>query len=322
MPRPAMSLRKGRDNAAGAAATTMHNDSIDLYDFRRARARSFLRTVWGMLSGRNTRLLAWDEVRDKLGLRGLIRRGVQTIPVDQIVGSVGRYGDFDNAFLPIRSELAERWRRINRAFYEDISLPPLTVYKVGEAYFVLDGNHRVSVAREHGVHFIDAEVLEAGTRVPVHADDFIDADHLEVLGEHARFLERTQLDRLRPQQNVRFTIGGACERLIEHIAVHRYFMGLEQQRDIHENEAVIDWYDDVYTPIVEAVREHDILEDFPGRTESDLYLWIIDHMHYLRENCQNCDVDADEATTSYVENFAAHSPLERVQKALAGMFGI
>jgi hypothetical protein len=295
----------------------MQNDSIDLQDFRRARARSFLRYVWGMLSGRDTRLLAWDEVRDKLGLRGLIRRGVQTIPVDQIVGSVGRYGDFDNTFLPIRPELAERWRRINRAFYEDVNLPPLTVYKVGDAYFVLDGNHRVSVAREHGVHFLDAEVFEAKARVPVHVEDFIDADHLDVLGEHAHFLERTRLDQLRPAQNVRFTIGGACDRLIEHIAVHRYFMGLEQKRDITEDEAVIDWYDNVYMPIIDAVREHDILTDFPGRTESDLYLWIIDHMHYLRENCHDCDVDADAAAASYVERFGPHSPLERMQRALA-----
>lgn len=300
----------------------MQSESIDLQDFRRARARSFLRHVWGMLSGRDTRLLAWDEVRDKLGLRGLIRRGIRTIPVDQIVGSVGRYGDFDNAFLPIRPELAERWRRINRAFYEDVNLPPLTVYKVGDAYFVLDGNHRVSVAREHGVHFLDAEVFEANTRVPVHVEDFIDADHLDVLGEQAHFLERTRLDQLRPAQNIRFTIGGACDRLIEHIAVHRYFMGLEQRRAISEDEAVIDWYDHVYAPIIEAVREHDILTDFPGRTESDLYLWIIDHMHYLRENCHDCDVDADAAAASYVERFSAHSPLERVQKALAGMLGI
>ena len=154
------------------------------------------------------------------------RRGVQTVRIDLIVGSVGRYKDFDNAFLPTKNTLVDRWRKINRAFYDDVSLPPVTLYKVGSVYFVLDGNHRVSVAREHGVVYLDAEVFEASTRVPLTAADVVDADNLEVLGDYAQFLERTHLDQLRPDQHIRFTIGGAYERLIEHIAVHRYFMGL------------------------------------------------------------------------------------------------
>ena len=295
----------------------MDYEPIDTQDFRRARSRSFLRGVWGLLSGHRTRLLAWDDVSDKLGLRGLIRRGVRTIPVDKIVGSVGRYGDFDGAFLPTSNALSERWRRINRAFYDDVNLPPVTVYMVGDGYFVLDGNHRVSVAREHGVHFLDAEVFEAVTRVPVHIEDFVDADHLEVLGEYSRFLERTQLDRLRPQQDIRFTIGGGYEQLIEHIAVHRYFMGIERRTDVTEDEAVIDWYDKVYMPVIDAVRKDHVLQDFPGRTESDLYLWIIDHLHYLRENCHDCDVDADDAAASYAARFGERSPLERMQRAIA-----
>lgn len=300
----------------------MENHPIDGQDFRRARARSFLRGMWGLLSGKNTQLMAWDDVRDKLGLRGLIRRGVQPVPVAKIVGSVGRYRDFDNAFLPVKNTLGDRWRKINRAFYDDVSLPPVTLYKVGDAYFVLDGNHRISVAREHNVEYLDAEVFEAATRVPLTVDDIVDADNLEVLGEYAQFLERTQLDQVRPEQNIRFTIGGAYDRLIEHIAVHRYFMGVEQKRPIGEDEAVRDWYDNVYMPVIEAVREDDILKDFPGRSESDLYLWIIDHQHYLRENCQDCDVDADTAAASYVEKYGEKSPLERVQHALSTMLGM
>ena len=183
--------------------------------------------------------------------------------VDHIVGSVGRYQDFDNAFLPVKNTLQDRWRKINRAFYDDVSLPPVTLYKVGEAYFVLDGNHRVSVAREHGVAFLDAEVFEASTRVPITVRDVVDADHLEVLGEYASFLDRTLLDQLRPGQDIRFTIGGAYERLIEHIAVHRYYMGLDLKRDIAEDEAVTDWYDNVYMPIIKAVREDGVLKEFP-----------------------------------------------------------
>jgi Domain of unknown function (DUF4032) len=287
----------------------------DQLDFRNARARSLMRSIWALISGRDTALMAWDEVRDKLKLRGLIYRGVQTVPLEKIIGSVGRYRDFDDEFMPTQNQSADRWRKVNRAFYEDISLPPVQLYKVGEVYFVLDGNHRVSVAHEHGATYIDAEVQEAVTRVNLTEQD-IDANNLEMLGEYGEFLQRTKLDRLRPEQNLRFSIGGAYARLLEHIAVHRYYMGLEQKRDIGEDEAVRDWYDNVYLPIVKAVREDKILEDFPGRTESDLYLWMIDHQHYLREQCEDCGVDAEKAVTDYVDKFGEKPVLKRVVDAV------
>ena len=290
------------------------NDAQDQMDFGRARTKHFLRSVWGALSGDNRKLMAWDEVRDKLKLRGMLARGIQTVPVDQIVGSVGRYQDFDDAFLPRTNALSSRWRKLNRAFYDEVGLPPVKLYKVGDVYFVLDGNHRVSVAREHGISFIDAEVTEAVTRVPVTADD-IDANTLFILGEYGEFLERTRLDALRPGQNIRFSIGGGYARLIEHIAVHRYFMGLELKRDITEDEAVIDWYDNVYLPVVRAIREQDILKHFPRRTEADLYLWVSDHYHYLKEACE-CEVSPDEAAADYGALFGARSPIEKVQGAL------
>jgi hypothetical protein len=290
----------------------------DNSDFRWARSKSFLRQAWALVRGQNTELMAWDDVRDNLKLRGFIRRGVQTVPVDQIVGSVGRYRDFDDAFLPRQDTSSTRWRKINRAFYDDVSLPPVNLYKVGDVYFVLDGNHRISVAKEHGVKFIDADVQEAVTPVNLTHDD-IDADTLVLLGEYAEFLERTHLDVLRPEQNIRFSIGGGYGRLIEHIAVHRYFMGLDLKRDVSEDEAVIDWYDNVYMPIVEAIRADDILHDFPHRTEADLYLWIIDHKHYLKEEC-GCDVPAEEAAHDYVEHYAEKPALKRIG-AVFGVLG-
>jgi hypothetical protein len=192
-------------------------------------------------------------------------------------------------------------------------------------YFVLDGNHRVSVAREHGVAFIDAEVHEAHVRVNVTAND-LNADTLELLGEYDDFLHRTRLHHLRPDQNLRFTIGGAYPRLLEHIAMHRYYMGLEQQRDILEDEAVANWYDNVYLPIVQAVRDQNMLEIFPGRTEADLYLWVIDHKHYLeeqQEECDDCDdVTPSEAAADYAEKYAPPPPptlVERVTGAVGGI---
>ena len=269
-------------------------------DFHIARRKAFWREVFSFLGGRSNRLLSWREVCDKLGVRGQIYRGMQTIPVDRIIGSVGRYLDFDRAFLPTQGVTADRWRSIARAHYDDVSLPPVKLYKIGDAFFVLDGNHRVSVARERGAAFVDAEVIEAVARVPVTAQ--MDAGDLEIKGEYTRFLEQTRLDELRPDQQIEFTIGGGYEQLLEHIAVHRYFMGLEQQRFIHEDEAVCDWYDEVYAPLVRIIRDQHVLADFPHRTEADLYLWIMDHQHFLRERF-GPEVGTERATEHFVDHY-------------------
>jgi len=281
-------------------------------DFDTARRRAFWNEIGSFLSGRSNRLLSWDEVRDKLGVRGQVYSGIEAVPLDKIIGSVGRYRDFDRVFLPAHDRTADRWRSIARAHYDEVNLPPVKLYRVGEAYFVLDGNHRVSVVREQGIAFVDAEVIEVVTSVPVTAD--LDADDLEIKGEYARFLERTWLDKLRPEQNIEFTIGGGYERLLEHIAVHRYFMGLEQQRFVSEDEAVCDWYDSLYMVLARIIREKDILGDFPGRTEADLYLWIMDHQHYLREQF-GPGVGTEQAAEHFADHYTTR-PIKRMLRAV------
>jgi hypothetical protein len=248
-------------------------------DFQRARFKAFINRLLGTLYGRPTTLLSYDEIKEKLRIGGPIYRGVQTVRVDQIAGSLNRYHEFDRVFLPASDKLAERWQSVNRAFYEEISLPPVVLYKVGDVYFVVDGHHRVSVAREQGQIYIEAEVRECATRVNITPD--IRLEDLEILGSKVNFLERTGLDDLRPEANIKVTIPDGFERMLEHIAVHRYFMGLDWKRDISEEEAVTHWYDNVYMPIVNVIRETGVLKDFPGRTEADLYLWALDHQHYL-----------------------------------------
>lgn len=174
------------------------------------------------------------------------------------------------------------------------------------------------MARERGVEFIDAEVVEVQTRVPLTAG--LNADDLEIKGEYARFLERTRLDELEPDQAIEFTIGGGYERLLEHITVHRYFMGLEQGRSISEDEATRNWYRSLYLPMVAVIREKNILEDFPGRTDADLYLWIMDHQHYLREQF-GPGVGAEAAAQHYAEHYATRLTkriLRAVQDMVAG----
>jgi hypothetical protein len=261
--------------------------------------QSFFNMLRAALSGQRQRLLAFDEVREKLHLGGPVYRGLQSVPLDKIIGSVNRYRDFDHLFLPTQSHTEDRWRRINRAWYEEIDLPPVMLYKVREVYFVVDGNHRVSVARDRGQQFIDAEVREVESRVPVTAG--MQPDDLERLGERVEFLERTQLDRWYPEAVIKPTVLGGYERLLEHIAVHRYFMGIDQGRSISEEEAVRHWYETLYLPVVQVVERSEVLEELPGRTATDFYLWTMDHLHFLRSQEGGAEAGPGQAAQDLIE---------------------
>jgi len=270
--------------------------------FAVARTKALFRQLVAFLTGQPNRLLAFGEVSGKLRIGGPIYRGVQTVRLDQIIGSVQRYHDFDRAFLPVQSHTASRWIRVNRAWYEDVSLPPVLLYQVGEVYFVVDGHHRVSVAREQGQEYIDAEVRACQVKVPVTPD--LRPEDLEFLGAKVEFLERTSLDKLRPATQIDTTILGGYERMLEHIAVHRYFMGLDFKRDISEAEAVEHWYDRVYLTVVNVIRDSGLLAAFPGKTEADFYLWVMDHRHYLVEQGEADLVEPGKAAEEFVTRFS------------------
>jgi hypothetical protein len=137
-------------------------------DFSRARRKAFLRRIGNRLRKDPDpgRLPCFEETERRLGAQGGIRLGRRTVPTERIAGSVGRCSDFDEAFLPIRAGAEERWKRIDRIFHRGEELPPVSLYEIGGSYFVLDGNHRVSVYRYHGVEWIDAEVTRFYTRLP------------------------------------------------------------------------------------------------------------------------------------------------------------
>lgn len=267
-------------------------------DFHRARDRAALRELLARLTGDSVQLLSYDEVRKSLRLQGGIERGLRDIPLDAIVGSVGRYSDFTRDFLPRRDVEPERWARVKLAGSSLIGLPPIDVYQIGDVYFVIDGNHRVSVARQEGAKTIQAYVTEVQTRVPITPD--IRPDDLILKAEYTVFLEQTQLDRLRPEVDLDVSIPGQYPILLEHIQIHQYFMGLDWQRDISYQEAVEHWYDTVYLPVVEMIRARGVLRHFPGRTEADLYLWLAEHRAQLE----------DELGGSIRPEYAAHLLVE------------
>ena len=129
-------------------------------DFGRARRRAFIGRVVARLRRECSRLLAFDEVGEGGLAHNRRRLGLREVEVSKIVGSVGRHDAFDRGFMPTKASLAERWKRVDRAFHCGLDLPAVRLYKIGESYFVEDGNHRVSVARYQRVETIEADVTE------------------------------------------------------------------------------------------------------------------------------------------------------------------
>ncbi len=271
-------------------------------DFERARFKAFLNDLVAGLSRRPNWLLAFEEVQRAIPIKGQSYRGMHNVPVASIVGSVDRYHDFNRAFLPTQTRTRSRWESVDRANLSDVILPPVQLYKVGDVYFVKDGNHRVSVARERGAEFIDAEVIELTTAVPLTPDT--DPRDLLKMGEYARFLSATQLDELRPGVHIDFSSLGRYDDLLEHISAHRWYMGIEQNRPIEWQEAVLDWYDNIYLPLASIIERTGILKEFPGRTVGDLYLWIMDHRWYLREESGE-DIGMETAALRYTETYGS-----------------
>jgi len=259
------------------------NENEALNDFRAARQRAALEELLARLTGRSNALLSYEEIAQKLRLQARSERGIQVIPLDAIVGSVGRYGDFTRSFLPRNPNDEERWVRVRASLTDPThpGWPPIDVYKVGEAYFVLDGNHRVSIARQEGWKNIEARVIEVQTPVSLRPD--MRPDELIIQVEYAEFLEETGLLALRPTADLSVTAPGQYDKLREHIQVHRYFMGIDFQRDVDFSEAVTHWYDMVYLPLTAPLREGGLLRWFPGRTETDLYLWVSEYRAALEK---------------------------------------
>lgn len=246
-----------------------------IQDFDAARARAFRRSLRTILTGRAQRLRSIDPFLRAAGFEGRSFGGVREIAVDRIVGSAApdfKAGDFDPGFLPINRRMRERWTRIYQAMVEGDELPPIDVYQVDGNYYVIDGHHRVSVARNLGRPTLSARVINVKTRAPLGPDT--DPETLLKAAEYAAFLEATQLHRARPDARLECSRLGRYDEIMAHIVGHRYFLSLEQHRDVPLQEAAASWYDHVYHPIAEAIRRHKVLEQLPGWTEADLYVEI------------------------------------------------
>ena len=285
------------------------NYEIAIQDFKRARKQAAVQHLLAQLTGKSNELLAYDDVYKQLGGAGTIERGIREIPLDAIVGSVGRYDDFTRDFLPKKDSIQERWARVKTIILNMTGLGPISVYQIGEVYFVRDGNHRVSVARQLGTPTISAFVTEVRTRVPLTIDDGM--NEVQRKARYTEFLNKTRLDERRPDANLLLTFCSNYHVFYSQIDAHRHKLDEDNREPITYEKAVAQWYDQIYLPVIEIIREQGIMQFFPERTEADMYLLFVEHQDELK-SALGWHIDPNSTVVDMMEEKAdaPHSVLE------------
>lgn len=210
--------------------------------------------------------------------------GYQTIEVDKIVGSVGRYLDFDEEFRPLKESSIHRLRELENAILRGKILPPIEVYKIKDEYYVLDGNHRVAIAKKLGQKEIDAHVIEY-----LPPEDSL---------ENILFRERADFELITGLKDIVLTEVGQYKKLLNQIMEHKYYMSERKGREVNIKDAAKDWYKNIYLPIIKEIEKERIIEAFPGRTLADLYVYISDHK-WLESQKRGYDIGFHKAIEDF-----------------------
>ncbi|GHU69166.1 hypothetical protein FACS189450_01490 [Spirochaetia bacterium] len=290
-------------------------------DFTRARNKAFLFQIQNFLNTDQDRLLSFSDVKDILKPKNQIYLGMQTVPIDHIVGSEGRYRDFTKFFLPKANHLKTRWERIDLAALQEIALPAIQLYEIGGVYFVRDGNHRVSVARSQGVEMIDAEVISLSSEIVI--DPNMSTDQLRemvIALEKKIFCEKTDFERLTGCDDLNFTMPGRYDVIYNHILVHKYYLNQGTEKEISFADALVSWYKEVYSPIIQIIQDEWLTLNFPGRSPSDLYVWIVKHWDFLKKKYGVYSL-SDAARDFSIKYGQRQGPFFRFLAMLAGRIG-
>jgi hypothetical protein len=240
-------------------------------DYTRTRRRRALARLSARLRGEPTDfdlILPFEEVVAALGRRGERYVGLETIPLDSIVGSVGRQRDFDRGFRPTSGRTRGRWEQIATAARKGDAFPPIDVYRIGEVHFVEDGHHRVSVARAQGLDTIDAYVTEVQTEIG--ADRRITLKDLPIKSHERLFFERVPLPR-EARARIELSDEWRYAGLAEGVEAWGYRAEQDRQHQMTRAEVAQAWFEDEYLPVVEMLREADLL----GKgTETEAYIRV------------------------------------------------
>jgi len=283
-------------------------------DFNRARNRALINELQNFLAPDKKKLLSFHDVKKILKPQNEVYVGMKSVSINKIIGSEGRYRDFDNHFLPRSGYLRQRWERVDQAHLTDIPLPPIQLYEIGGMYFVRDGNHRVSVAKAQGVEFIDAEIISLKSEIVLPSSVTPETILDEVIKYEKRvFYTETGFGDLTEDWNLDFTSPGQYDVIYNHILVHKYFINETIPKEIPFPDAMLSWYQNVYQPVLRVIRKKKLLKKFRKRTESDLYVWIIKRWDELK-NKYGASFPLDEATRGIDEPEVLPFPASILQK--------
>jgi len=246
-------------------------------DFRDARRRGALENIWSILTGSSNHLIQFQQVEDQLQYEKSQKLGLVDIPLDAIVGSVSRPKDFSRKFFPLEAVDPARWQRVKLGM--DHMIRPIDVYQIDQVYFVMDGNHRVSVARQRGMTHIPAYVTNIKSSVPLTPED--DFEDVIIKNQQVRFRKETGLEELRPDLEFATSFPGSYQQLWEQISKHQLNLEIWHHYPYTFQEAAENWVEEVYLPILRTVSQSGLLRDFPERTPTDLYIWLTQHQKEL-----------------------------------------
>lgn len=273
-------------------------------DFTRARNKAFFNEIQHLLSPEEASLISLNDVKQLIRPINETYLGMKVIPIDKIIGSEGRYKDFDNNFFPKSSHLRNRWEHVDEAAIKSINLPPIKVYEIAGLYFVRDGNHRVSVAKARGTEFIDAEVVTLQSEIKLKKPDNINDIVKQIINYEKRlFYAETSFGDITDFWCLDFSRAGRYDVIYNHILTHKYFLNQKQEDEVSMEEAIISWFTKVYIPIISTIQKKKILKKFPKRTYSDLYVWIVRYWDDLKHKFSNNEIPIDLAVEDFTKKY-------------------
>lgn len=272
-------------------------------DFYKARNRALFNEVQHFLKPDEASLISFSDIKQLLKPSNEVYKGMQVVPINLIVGSEGRYRDFDNHFFPKSLHLKERWEHIDMAHLQDVNLPPISLYELGGLYFVRDGNHRVSVARARGIENIDAEVVSLQSEIKLNVGDTKEKMVKQVINYEKRvFYSETNFGDITDYWRLDFSTTGQYDVIYNHILIHKYYINQDKTEEISMTDAIMSWFNTVYLPVIHVIEHQHIMKRFPHRTMGDMYVWIIKYWDNLKKKFGQ-DFSLDKAAEDFTEKF-------------------
>lgn len=276
-------------------------------DFTRARNKALFNEVQHLLNPDEATLISFTDIKKLLRPNNEVYKGMEVVPISMIVGSEGRYRDFDNHFFPKNNFLKARWERVDMAHYQDIVLPPISLYEVGGLYFVRDGNHRVSVAKAQGIDYIDADVVSLQSEIKLKPGTSKEDLVKQVVEYEKRvFYNETGFGDITDYWLLDFSTPGQYDLVYNHILTHKHYINMGKSEEIPMEEAILSWFNNVYLPVIHAIDEHKMMRRFRGRTKSDLYVFLIKYWDELKQKFGE-NVSLDWAAEEYKSRYGTRT---------------